>query len=31
VISEGGSSTDWYNTYLNDFIVDMPDASQWAW
>jgi len=31
VSSEGSSSTDWYTTYLTDFIVDIPDAGQWAW
>jgi LruC domain-containing protein len=31
VNSEGASSADWYNTYLIDYIVDIPDSGQWAW
>lgn len=31
VASEGNSSVDWYNSYLQDFIVDIPDDGQWAW
>jgi len=31
VISEGRSSTDWYTTFLVDFIVNIPDSGQWAW
>ncbi len=31
VSSEGGSSADWYTTYLNEYIVEIPNAGQWAW
>jgi len=31
VSSEGNSSSNWYETYLPDFIVDIPDSGQWAW
>ena len=31
VSSEGNSSADWYATYLNEYIVEIPDAGQWAW
>ena len=31
VASEGGNSSSWYESYLLDFIVDIPDAGQWAW
>lgn len=31
VASEGNSSSNWYDTYLPDFIVDIPDSGQWAW
>jgi LruC domain-containing protein len=31
VSSEGNSSSNWYESYLPDFIVDIPDSGQWAW
>ena len=31
VSSEGSASTNWYDTYLIDFIVDIPTSDQWAW
>ena len=31
VSSEGNSSSNWYEGYLPDFIVDIPDSGQWAW
>ncbi len=31
VTSEGASAASWYTSYLVDFIVDIPDQSQWAW
>jgi hypothetical protein len=29
--SSGGSSLDWYNTSLTDFIVEIPGPTVWAW
>jgi len=31
VSSEGSTSATWYETYLTDFIVDIPTSEQWAW
>lgn len=31
VLSEGASSSAWYENYLTEFIVDIPDSSVWAW
>ncbi len=31
VSSEGNSSSNWYESYLQDFIVEIPDSGQWAW
>ena len=31
VISEGNSSANWYETYLTEFIVDIPAPTVWAW
>jgi len=31
VMSEGNSSTNWYETYLSEFIVDIPAPEVWAW
>jgi LruC domain-containing protein len=31
VTSEGASAASWYTNYLVDFIVDIPDQTQWAW
>ena len=31
VSSEGSSSADWYTTFLEEYIVDIPDAAVWAW
>lgn len=31
VSSEGSTSATWYETYLTDFIVDIPTSDQWAW
>ncbi|MEH6912067.1 MAG: hypothetical protein V7459_15900 [Oceanicoccus sp.] len=31
VQSKGVTNTDWYETYLSEFIVDIPTADVWAW
>ena len=31
VESNGVSNTNWYETYLPDFIVDIPTSDVWAW
>lgn len=31
VLSEGDSSPDWYTTFLDEFIVDIPGPDGWAW
>ena len=31
VESSGASNADWYETYLPEYIVDIPTAEVWAW
>jgi LruC domain-containing protein len=31
VQSKGATNTNWYETYLSEYIVDIPTADVWAW
>jgi hypothetical protein len=31
VQSKGVTNANWYETYISDYIVDIPTADVWAW